>query len=148
MSLAMVVWMARDDQPNPEAMRQEAIELVRMERRREIEDSRGSQPSSPPNEAEVERAAKALHNRDQLAHDEWDEADEDHRQWVRGEARAALAAAQSPTESETRFRRAAEWLIRCLDDVTKQVPVRGLDEAWHEYESALAAPQSPTQRRQ
>ena len=29
------------NQPNPEAIRQEAIALVRMERRREIEDSRG-----------------------------------------------------------------------------------------------------------
>jgi len=52
------------------------------------------QTNPEPSEAEVEAAAKALHERDQLAHDEWEEAEEEHRQWVRGEAKAALTAAR------------------------------------------------------
>jgi len=41
----------------------------------------------------IEAAAKALHNCDQLAHAEWEEAGEEHRQWVCGEAEAAIRAA-------------------------------------------------------
>lgn len=38
----------------------------------------------------VEKVAEALHNKDQLAHVEWGDATEDHRQWVRGEAEDAI----------------------------------------------------------
>lgn len=41
----------------------------------------------------IEAAAKALHDRDQLAHEEWDACPEEHRDWVCKEAYAALTAA-------------------------------------------------------
>lgn len=41
---------------------------------------------------------------------------------------------------------AIRWYVRCLRDVISQVPVRGLDEAEHGYEQAMAALAAPVVR--